>query len=78
MDNSTISVLVTAKVKNSEIDWTGVMRGIVVSMGQVYAVNDVKASCLMNLAVALSSPLLFLTLYLKMIHGIIVDPWLFL
>ena len=60
LDNSTISVAVTASVQNSEISWVGVGRGILVSMGQVYAVNNVKASCLMNLAVALSSPLLFL------------------
>jgi len=45
---------------NSEaINWCGVGRGILVSMGQVYAINDVKASSLMNLAVFLASPLLF-------------------
>ena len=34
-------------------------RGILVSMGQVYAINDVTASSVMNLAVFLASPLLF-------------------
>jgi len=42
-----------------QISWLGVGRGIVVSMGQVYAVNDVPASLVMQLAVLLSSPLLF-------------------
>ena len=42
-----------------EISWLRVGRGIVVSMGQVYAVNDVPASLVMHLAVLLSSPLLF-------------------
>jgi len=59
-ENSTITISVTATVQNSDISWPGVMRGVLVSMSQVYAVNDVKASCLMNLAVLLSSPLLFL------------------
>jgi len=59
-DNSTISISVTASIQDNSISWMGVGRGILVSMGQVYAVNDVKSSCLMNLAVALSSPLLFI------------------
>jgi urea transporter len=42
------------------ISWCDVGRGIVVSMGQVYAINHVPASLLINLAVLLSSPLLFL------------------
>ena len=59
-DNTTISISLTATVTDASISWVGVGRGILVSMGQVYAVNNVKASVLMNLAVALSSPLLFL------------------
>ena len=43
-----------------QISWLGVGRGIIVSMGQVYAVNDVPASLVMQLAVLLSSPLLFI------------------
>lgn len=43
-----------------QIDWMGVGRGIVVSMGQVYAINHVPASLVIHLAVLLSSPLLFL------------------
>ena len=43
-----------------DISWCNVGRGIVVSMGQVYAVNDVPASLVMQLAVLLSSPLLFI------------------
>jgi len=69
LDNSTISISVTASVQNSEISWVGVGRGILVSMSQVYAVNNVKASCLMNLAVALSSPLLFLLSSLGAVIG---------
>ena len=45
----------------AEINWCQVGRGIAVSMGQVYAINDVTASSLMNLAVFLASPLLFFT-----------------
>lgn len=41
------------------VNWCLVGRGIVVSMGQVYALNHVEASILMNLAVLLASPLLF-------------------
>jgi len=43
-----------------EVEWCQVGRGIIVSMGQVYAINDVTASCVMNLAVFLASPLLFI------------------
>ena len=49
--NSTVSEL--------PINWYQVGRGIAVSMGQVYAINDVIASSIMNLAVFLASPLLF-------------------
>ena len=72
LDNSTITVSVSGRVQSSDVDWSGVVRGIVVSMGQVYAVNDVKASCLMNLAVALSSPLLFLTSSIGAVIGCIL------
>lgn len=36
-------------------------RGILVSMSQVYGVNDITTSTMMNVAVLLASPLLFLT-----------------
>ena len=49
--NSTVSEI--------PINWYQVGRGIAVSMGQVYAINDVIASSIMNLAVFLASPLLF-------------------
>ena len=42
------------------INWYQVGRGIAVSMGQVYAINNVLASSIMNLAVFLASPLLFI------------------
>ena len=35
-------------------------RGILVSMAQVYAINDIPASILMYVGVLFSSPLLFL------------------
>jgi len=44
---------------DGRVSWCGVGRGILVSMGQVYAVNDVVPALVMNLAVLLSSPLLF-------------------
>ena len=50
-----------ATLDDNVIEWCQVGRGIAVSMGQVYAINDVAASSLMNLAVFLASPLLFLT-----------------
>ena len=43
------------------IDWLLVGRGMMVSMGQVYALNHVAASTVMNLAVLLASPLNFFT-----------------
>lgn len=44
---------------DGRISWCGVGRGILVSMGQVYACNSIVSSMLMNLGVLLSSPLLF-------------------
>ena len=44
---------------NRTLSWPDVGRGVIVSMGQVYAVNELEPSLLMNLAVLLSSPLLF-------------------
>jgi hypothetical protein len=51
-DNSTINSTI-------RINWCHVGQGVMVSMGQVYAINDIVASSLMNLAVFLASPLLF-------------------
>lgn len=42
------------------INWCLVGRGMMVSMSQVYGINDVVASGLMNLAVFLASPLLWM------------------
>ena len=44
---------------NTTLSWPDVGRGVIVSMGQVYAVNDLEPSLMMNLAVLLSSPVLF-------------------
>ena len=44
-----------------EVDWTLVGRGMLVSMSQVWGVNDIATSTMMNVAVLLASPLLFLT-----------------
>ena len=44
---------------NTTLSWPDVGRGVIVSMGQVYAVNELEPSLLINLAVLLSSPLLF-------------------
>ena len=51
------------------VDWCGVGRGIALSMGQVYAINDIAASTLMNVAVFLYSPLLFITSSIGAIVG---------
>ena len=45
--------------ETKSIDWLMVGRGILVSMSQVYAINHIPASILMNIAVLFSSPLLF-------------------
>ncbi len=47
----------TGSGEDEPINWCRVGRGI---LGQVYAINDVLASSLMNLAVFLASPLLFI------------------
>ena len=49
----------TTQLTNSTLSWHDVGRGVIVSMGQVYAVSEVEPSIIMNLAVLLSSPLLF-------------------
>ena len=41
------------------VSWPGVAQSIMLSMGQVYAVHDIVSSCLISLAVALFSPLMF-------------------
>ena len=46
--------------QTDNIDWCMVGKGVLLSMGQVYAINDIKTSSLMNLAVFLASPLLFI------------------
>ena len=46
---------------SGEVDWTLVGRGMLVSMSQVWGVNDVATSTIMNAAVLLASPLLFIT-----------------
>ena len=58
--NSEIEETVDDDGTDEFIDWLQVGRGILVSMGQVYAINNVAASSLMNVAVFLSSPLLFM------------------
>ena len=54
------SLLADVNTTVGEVSWSGLGRGVLVSMGQVWAVNSVEASCLINIAVLLSSPLLFL------------------
>jgi len=44
---------------NTTLSWPGVGRGILLSMSQVYAVNELEPSLMMNLAVLLGSPVLF-------------------
>ena len=58
------------------IDWYGVGKGIALSMGQVYAINDMAASTLMNIAVFLYSPLLFITSTIGAIVGSLAGKYL--
>ena len=58
------------------IDWYGVGKGIALSMGQVYAINDMGASTLMNIAVFLYSPLLFITSTIGAIVGSLAGKYL--
>merc|ERR1719397_1174033 len=59
-DAETVSeVTNSTQLDNTTLSWPGVGRGIIVSMGQVYAVNELEPSLMMNLAVLLASPLLF-------------------
>ena len=43
------------------VEWCQVGRGIVVSMSQVYGINHVSSSIMMNVAVGIASPLLLIT-----------------
>ena len=54
-----LEVLETEAELNKTLSWTDVGQGVIVSMGQVYAVNQLEPSLMMNLAVLLSSPVLF-------------------
>ena len=67
-NNVTISAWATADNDTAsnysiagEVDWTLVGRGMLVSMSQVWGVNDIATSTMMNVAVLLASPLLFIT-----------------
>ena len=42
-------------------EWEMLGRGVLVSMSQVYAVNDVTTSIMMYIAALIASPLLFVT-----------------
>ena len=59
-ENTTEDTFNSTLPEMEDINWCQVGRGIAVSMGQVYAINDVPASSIMNLAVFLASPLLFI------------------
>ena len=54
-----ISEMETEADLNRTLSWIDVGKGVIVSMGQVYAVNELEPSLMMNLAVLLSSPVLF-------------------
>ena len=54
-----LEALETEAELNKTLSWTDVGQGVIVSMGQVYAVNQLEPSLMMNLAVLLSSPVLF-------------------
>jgi len=58
-DTTTTTQPPTHNITEPSISWPGVGHGILVSMGQVYAVHCLQSSCIINLAVLLYSPLLF-------------------
>ena len=61
IENTSNSTIAIDDNKNAtDIDWCGVAHGVLLSMGQVYAINDLRTSTIMNLAVFLASPLLFI------------------
>lgn len=55
--------------KTNQVDWLQVGRGVLVSMSQVYAVDHVSTSIVMNVATALASPLLFVMCSIGAIIG---------
>jgi len=67
-NNSTDTTQLSSN-QTENIDWCGVGKGVLLSMGQVYAINDIKTSSLMNLAVFLASPLLFIVSSIGAILG---------
>ena len=74
-----INFLDTTQLSSNQtenIDWCGVGKGVLLSMGQVYAINDIKTSSLMNLAVFLSSPLLFIVSSIGAILGTLAGNFL--
>jgi len=57
--NQTFTIGTLCAAGSKEIVWSSVGMGIVLSMGQVWALKDVTASLMINVAVFLHSPLLF-------------------
>ena len=55
-----VPALETETDLNTTLSWPDVGKGVIVSIGQVYAVNQLEPCLMMNLAVLLSSPVLFL------------------
>ena len=51
------------------VDWCKFGQGVLLSMGQVYAINDFRTSTIMNIAVFLASPLLFITSTIGALFG---------
>ena len=54
---------------DSVVDWCKFGQGVLLSMGQVYAINDFRTSTIMNIAVFLASPLLFITSTIAALFG---------
>ena len=52
-----------------DVDWCKFGQGVLLSMGQVYAINDFRTSTIMNIAVFLASPLLFITSTIGALFG---------
>ena len=71
------SISIKSNNTSTDIDWIRVVEGMVVSMGQVYAVGGLPTSIIMWVAVALYSPLLAILSALGALIGTFL-PLLFL
>ena len=57
------AIIVTSTIQSleePELDWINTLKGVIISMGQVYALNSIVPSIIICMAVGIYSPLLLL------------------